>query len=376
MARVNILKQVKVVDRWKLVSIPQDKHARKDWKALPDGRYFIEWWECGKRKRQAAGVTVADALDAARRRKHILEGRALGVRGYEAEEEAKRTPFHSAVKKYLDVVEGLKKPNTLRKYKAVLNRFVDYFTDRTNAQSITPDDLNDFMVWLKRNHRLNNNSVIHNLIIVAQFLKKQGRPGLSGSIELPEAVRSLPEEYSDKELNAFFEACTPEERTLFATFLLTGFREQEVVHLIWDDINFNLNTVRVTAKPDLGFSPKRWEEREVPVPKRLIGFLKNHPHANGSRFVFPSPRGNRELHMLDKCKEIATRAKLDPTRFHLRKFRSTYATRMLRAGFDVRTVQHWMGHKSLETTMRYLAPAKDVHERLDRVQIAGVLGEG
>lgn len=90
-------------------------------------------------------------------------------------------------------------------------------------------------------------------------------------------------------------------------------------------------------------------------------------------FVFVA-RGNRELHMLDECKEIATRAELEPGRFDLRKFRSTYATRMLRAGFDVRTVQHWIGHKSLETTMRYLAPAQDVHERLDKVQIAGLLG--
>ena len=45
-------------------------------------------------------------------------------------------------------------------------------------------------------------------------------------------------------------------------------------------------------------------------------------------------------------------------------FRSTYATGMLRRGFDVRTVQHWMGHKSLETTMRYLAPATDVQRRV------------
>jgi len=77
--------------------------------------------------------------------------------------------------------------------------------------------------------------------------------------------------------------------------------------------------------------------------------------------------------MLDKCKAVAERAGLEPEQFDLRKFRSTYATRMLRAGFDVRTVQHWMGHKSLETTMRYLAPAKDVHEKLDRVEIAGLL---
>jgi len=80
--------------------------------------------------------------------------------------------------------------------------------------------------------------------------------------------------------------------------------------------------------------------------------------------------------MLDKCKEVAKRAGLEPTDFDLRKFRSTYATRMLRAGFDVRTVQHWMGHKSLETTMRYLSPARDVQARLDAVQIAGVLREG
>jgi integrase len=375
MSRVNILKQVKVGERWKLVSIPHDQHGRQNWKALPEGRYFIEWWERGKRKRQAVGATTADALEAARRRKHILEGRALGIEGYAvADEETRRTPLHVAVKRYLEVVEGLKKPNTLRKYKAVLNRFLDFFSDRTTAKSITPDDLNQFMVHLKKVHRLHNNSVIHNMIIVAQFLKKQGRAGLTRSIDLPEAIRTLPEEYTDQELEGFFAVCAKEERTLFLTFLLTGFRDQEVVHLSWDDINFNLNTLRVTAKPELGFSPKRWEEREVPVPKRLIELLKAHPRVNGSRFVFPSPRGNRELHILDKCKEVAKRAKLDPTRFDLRKFRSTYATRMLRAGFDVRTVQHWMGHKSLETTMRYLAPAKEVHDRLDKVQIAGVLG--
>jgi hypothetical protein len=32
-----------------------------------------------------------------------------------------------------------------------------------------------------------------------------------------------------------------------------------------------------------------------------------------------------------------------------------------------------MGHKSLETTMRYLSPAWDVHDRLNKVQIAGIL---
>jgi len=76
--------------------------------------------------------------------------------------------------------------------------------------------------------------------------------------------------------------------------------------------------------------------------------------------------------MLDLCKAVAKRAGLDSAKFDLKTFRSTYATRMLRQGFDVRTVQHWMGHKSLETTMRYLVPATDVHGRLDLVKIPTV----
>jgi len=377
MARVNILKRIKVDGRWKMVSIPRRKDTDNyDWKALPEGRYLIEWYERGKRRREAAGITASEALDAVRRKKHQLEGRALGIAGEVEEEEPKRRPLHLAVKRYLEVVEALKKPNTLRKYRTVLERFSEFFTPATTPQSITPDDLNQFMVHLKKKFAHDNNTIIHNMIVVAQFLKKHGRAGLTKQIDLPEKITALPQEYGDRELKEFFDACTSGEHTLFLTFLLTGFREQEVVHLSWNDINSGLDTIKVTAKPDLGFYPKRWEEREVPVHKTLIDRLNAHPHHKTSRFVFPSPPGNREFHMLDKCKAIAKRAGLNTDKFDLKTFRSTYATRMLRSGFDPRTVQHWMGHKSLETTMRYLSPARDVHDRLNKVDIAGVLNVG
>ena len=374
MARVNILKRLKVDGRWKMVSIPRRKDTENyDWKALPEGRYLIEWYERGKRRREAAGITAAEALDAVRRKKHQLEGKALGIAGEVEEEQPKRRPLHLAVKRYLEVVEALKKPNTLRKYRAVLERFSEFFTPATTPQSITPDDLNQFMVHLKKRFEHDNNTIIHNMIVVAQFLKKHGRSGITRQIDLPEKITSLPIEYGDIELKKFFDACTTGEHTLFLTFLLTGFREQEVVNLSWTDINSAVDTIKVTAKPDLGFYPKRWEEREVPVPKTLIDRLQSHPHHKTSRFLFPSPPGNRDLHMLEKCKAIAERAGLNVEKFDLKTFRSTYATRMLRSGFDPRTVQHWMGHKSLETTMRYLSPARDVHDRLNKVDIAGVL---
>ena len=42
----------------------------------------------------------------------------------------------------------------------------------------------------------------------------------------------------------------------------------------------------------------------------------------------------------------------------LHKFRRTYATRLLRSGLDLSTVQKLMGHSDLASTMRYLSPAE------------------
>src|ERR1019366_1130065 len=111
MPRVNILKQIKVDDRWKLVWVPRTDKGGYDWNGLPEGRYFVEWWVGGKRKREAGGGTASEAQEVARRRKHMLEGRSLGLVPTE-EEETKRTAVHVAVKHYLESVEALKKPNT------------------------------------------------------------------------------------------------------------------------------------------------------------------------------------------------------------------------------------------------------------------------
>jgi integrase len=369
-SRVNIVKRVKSDGRWKMLSIPRNSKGNYDWNALPDGRYYVEWYMGGTRRRSSAGVTTAQALEAQRRKRHELEGRKLGVPGFEtAGEAAKKQPLHVAITKYLEQIDALKKHNTHRKYEAVLNRFGEFFRDTASIDAISGDDLTRFVVALKRDHKLGANTVLHNAVIVAQFLKRHGRSGITRELQLPERVTSLPKEYREDDLGQFFEACYDSERVLFSTFLLTGFREQEVMYLFWSDINLQLQTVRVTAKPELGFYPKRCEEREIPAPAELIAELQKHTHRPKCQFVFPSPTGNREQHMLDRCKAVAKRAGLDPEKFDLKTFRSTYATRMLRQGFDVRTVQHWMGHKSLETTMRYLVPASDVHGKLDQVKI-------
>lgn len=49
--------------------------------------------------------------------------------------------------------------------------------------------------------------------------------------------------------------------------------------------------------------------------------------------------------------------------FWLHKFRATFATWSLWAGVDLRTVQQWLGHSDVESTMRYRKPSRSQHVR-------------
>jgi site-specific recombinase XerD len=51
---------------------------------------------------------------------------------------------------------------------------------------------------------------------------------------------------------------------------------------------------------------------------------------------------------------------------YLHKFRKTRATHWHNTGVPIRTIQKWLGHKSLETTMIYLG-IKDTEELKEQI---------
>jgi len=59
-------------------------------------------------------------------------------------------------------------------------------------------------------------------------------------------------------------------------------------------------------------------------------------------------------------------------RWFLHKFRHTYATRHLQDGIDIRTLQQWMGHRDIASTMVYLKAVRnrDIQARLDKGSLA------
>src|ERR1039457_5456037 len=102
--------------------------------------------------------------------------------------------------------------------------------------------------------------------------------------------------------------------------------------------------------------------REQEVMHTYLKVLKTKSDKTGA-LVFPTAGCNPKLDFLDCLKVVAERAELDKGNFWLHKFRATFATRCLWAGVDLRTVQNWLGHSDMDSTMRYLKPSRSQEVR-------------
>ena len=60
------------------------------------------------------------------------------------------------------------------------------------------------------------NTVLHNVVITAQFFKRHGRGGITRELQLPEKITTLPREYREEKLVTFLGACNDDERKTLA----------------------------------------------------------------------------------------------------------------------------------------------------------------
>jgi site-specific recombinase XerD len=326
----------------------------------PEGAYYIEWHGDGKRIRLSVGKDAADA-SAMRLRKEtelnngdatVPENTSNGHRSVAA-----------SVADYLEETTLTKKPKTLAAYTTTLS----YFTEschKLNIEDIDRKDLLKFCAFLREEKKQSPRSVYNKFENLMSFLKAQGIRGLVGKNDWPRYTEEEPEIYEEKELDKLFAACDAEERLWYEFFLMTGMREQEVMYCYWSDVNFAACTVKVTHKPNRGWTPKAYKEREIPIPSKLAASLKAwKAEANGCNLLFPTAGCNPKLNFLDDLKAVAERAKLDPDNFWLHKFRATFATKNLWSGTDLRTVQQYLGHSDMKSTMRYLKPSRSQQTR-------------
>lgn len=277
-------------------------------------------------------------------------------------------------------------PYTLRNYTQALNEFVRWHQqDRQQPPSwpgLQRDDFRAFLRHLGRNH-LSRAAIQLRFSALRTFYKFLVRRAVVESspiknIALPKPEKRLPRFLTREQMLALLQApdklddapasgpngrkragrpvetATPErDKAILETIYSCGLRISELCGLRVEDINWHEQLVRVRGKGR--------KERLVPIGapalqamERYWTFLPRRPAPTEPVFLrsvkSSEPMFPRTLQL--RLKRYLEIAGLDP---HLtpHKLRHSYATHLLDAGADLRSVQELLGHAHLVTTQVY-----------------------
>jgi len=170
----------------------------------------------------------------------------------------------------------------------------------------------------------------------------------------------LPAVLSREEVRALL-ACvrTPHNRAYLTTVYACGLRLQEALHLEVADIDSDRMMIHVHRG-------KGAKDRFVPLPKATLARLRQHwrSHRHPQLLLPAYGRDSRSAASATQPMAISSvqgafraakvQAGITKKAVSVHTLRHSYATHMLETGVNLRSIQQYLGHTSLETTMVYL----------------------
>lgn len=190
--------------------------------------------------------------------------------------------------------------------------------------------------------------------------------------------KSLPEVITIEQAHRIIDACTTDRmKVFFWTVYSLGVRLDEACNLHVGDIDADRRLVHIHRG-------KGVKDRYIPLPTSTLHLLRKHwvTHRH-PRFLFPAD-GRKHKGMSTAKTPMApttpqsaikriTNAMNFGKKVSTHTLRHSYATHLFEAGVSLKTIQKYLGHSSLQTTLLYLhitetkeADARQVIENLFR----------
>ncbi len=270
-------------------------------------------------------------------------------------------------------------PQTVRAYAADLSRFREFWENEFANVSAAKTPLGKVDTLAVRAHvaalhraKLSSRSLARHLSAIRSLFQWACRSGWcaanpAASVPMPRQPKSLPRAltFADTErlLGADEEGASfPErDRAMFEMLYATGLRVSELSGLDLDDIDSGQRLARVLGKGG--------KERIVPYGEPAADALRAYlptraalrsaaERRGGSgeegEPLFVNHRGGR-LTSRSVARILKRRLKEAglPERISPHALRHTFATHLLSAGADLRSIQELLGHASLSTTQKY-----------------------
>jgi integrase/recombinase XerC len=271
--------------------------------------------------------------------------------------------------------------HTLRNYRQALTEFGRWHQDERKTAPSWPglqrDELRGYLRFLGR-HQLSRAAIQLRFSALRSFYKFLVRRGIVESspiknLALPKPARRLPRFLTVKQLENLLraplqpltqprpkgpgrpvdEAACYRDAAVLETIYSCGLRISELCGLRAEDLNWDGQLVRVRGKGK--------KERQVPIGAPALEALRRYwsklpnPPFGAAPVFLPSTKTPRPIGpciLQRRLKKYLIIAGLDPA-ITPHKLRHSYATHLLDAGADLRSVQELLGHAHLVTTQVY-----------------------
>jgi site-specific recombinase XerD len=269
-----------------------------------------------------------------------------------------------------DLVLRNRAPKTIQAYIGWVADFAQYF--HTSPDRLGPEHIRSYFLHLLQ-ERQASWDVYRQARLALQFFYTVtlGREWVVARIPRPKEPKTLPVVLSREEVARFLNA--PENlkhRALLMTAYAGGLRLSEVAHLRIADIDSARMVIHVRQGKGL-------RDRDVMLSPRLLEVLREYRKAyRPGPFLFPGQKPDRPVAVrtVQMVCEHALKASRLSKHVHMHTLRHSFATHLLEAGTDLRTIQVLLGHRSFSTTVRYLhvatAALKSTRSPLDGLELA------
>lgn len=337
--------------------LPQGEEVRryknKTIKKRPDGRYWARYYKDGKQC-CVYGRTVDECLSALKQ--------ALSGKPKKQKEPSKQMTLAEWLEKWLELY---KKPKLQETTIAKLRYSIKSMQPLLNVplKKLTSIAIQDFLNGIEGSRK---REIIY--INLKDALTKAVKNKLIAdnpfdAVEIKREKRAEKRALTVDEERALVTACKGcKEGLLFLLCLYQGLRIGEALALTYDDIDFDKRTITISkslTERNQVKCTKNGEDRVVPLFKQTAKLLDRT--ATGKVCIYSRPVYQRKIAEL--CRELNIKG------ISTHSLRHTFATRCAESGVAAKTVQLWLGHKTLEMTLNVYTHVNADFEKKETVKI-------
>ncbi|MEM2175128.1 MAG: site-specific integrase [Candidatus Micrarchaeia archaeon] len=311
--------------------------------------------------------------------------------------EEKVISFSEFAEKYLSMCKLEKAPKTFwREEGIVKNHLIPFFRDIVLSK-ITPELIEEYKISRKNSLKSPKARTINlELLTLSALFRKAVEMGYLRESPMKK-VKMLKERDSKtirflsvEEIQKLKASCSPWLYPFIVLLLNTGMRLSEARALMWEQVDFERRVIRLTNRED--FQLKNLTPREIPINDELYEvlvhlrdwyplpywnkFSKQSPYvkrqAHQMKYLFCDPEGNMVKSFRKSFERAVKRAGISGATIH--SLRHTFASHLIMAGVDVKTVQTLLGHKTITVTIDTYGhlPQEHVKQAINKLPWLGI----